>query len=650
MPIVEMKKVLLLAHREEQGQILGLLQKLGSVELANVQSSPDWEELKSLMEPDQPTEQVSPLETRLGEVRYCLDFLQRHFPVKKNFVQQFTGSKLSITRQEYINHVGRCQEVADACAACREADERLVQIRNEEVRCTNFIDELHPWSSLDLPLEEIRSTGWTRTMLAVVPAEGLGGLQEALSEKAEDSFFKLVSQNKDQVLFLLIYPREDEPVIEEICQSAAVSEASFPGISGTVGEAIAATRQRLQALQEEKAALKARVEELLVNRRLFMVYYDYLQNELNKREAAENLARTEAAFYLEGWVPAPALADLTATLEEGADTAVLLVQDPGPGEEFPILLQNQGPTDAFEVVTRLYGSPSTRDLDPTPLMAPFFFVSFGICLSDVCYGALLSTMAFLMSRKMKLAGMGRQLVNLLFWGGLSAILFGVLMGGWFGDLIPIGPLWFNPLDDPMRMLIVSFVVGIIQVYFGMGIQAFRNIKAGRPWDAFFDQGGWYLFLTGLILLILPGGGAIGKWAAIAGALVLILTQGRSQENPVRKLLSGILSLYDVTGFLSDVLSYSRLLALCLATGVIASAVNTMGGMLAGSIVGAVLMVILLAGGHIFNLVISTLSSYVHTSRLQYIEFFNKFFEGGGKAFQPFQIKTKFVDVEEKEAC
>ncbi len=255
-----------------------------------------------------------------------------------------------------------------------------------------------------------------------------------------------------------------------------------------------------------------------------------------------------------------------------------------------------------------------------------------------------------MNRKLKLAGMGKQLVNLLFWGGVSSIIFGVLMGGWFGDLIPIKPLWFNPLSDPMRMLIFSFTVGIIQIYFGMAIQAYRSIKDGKPWDALFDQGGWYLFLTGLVLMIIPGGGQIGKWAAIGGALVLILTQGRSQKNPIRKLLSGLLSLYNVTGFLSDVLSYSRLLALGLATGVIASAVNTMGGLLANSIIGILMMVILLAGGHMFNLIISTLSSYVHTSRLQYIEFFSKFFEGGGKAFQPFQIKTKFVDVEEREAC
>lgn len=650
MPMVEMKKLYLLAHQEEQDKIMGLLQRLGTLELANVQNSPEWETMKLLMKPDQPADQVNLLETRLSEVRYCLDFLQRYYPEKKNFVQQFTGSKLDLTLEEFNGYIARHQAVSEACTACREAEERLAQIRNEEVRCGSSLAELNPWSSMDLPLEEIRTTSRTRMWLAVVPAEELDGLQEALAEKVQDCYLEVISRDKDQVFCFLACLLEDQSLAQEICKLAGASEASFPGVNGTAGEAIAGLKRCLQYLEEEKAAVKARAEQLLVHRPLLMAYYDYLQNELTKQEAVENLARTEAAFYLEGWVPAPALPALTAALEEQADTAVLIVRDPGPEEEFPILLHNQGPAEAYEVVTRLYGSPSKNDLDPTPLMAPFFFACFGICLSDVCYGALLSLAAFVMNRKLKLAGMGKQLVNLLFWGGVSSIIFGVLMGGWFGDLIPIKPLWFNPLSDPMRMLIFSFTVGIIQIYFGMAIQAYRSIKDGKPWDALFDQGGWYLFLTGLVLMIIPGGGQIGKWAAIGGALVLILTQGRSQKNPIRKLLSGLLSLYNVTGFLSDVLSYSRLLALGLATGVIASAVNTMGGLLANSIIGILMMVILLAGGHMFNLIISTLSSYVHTSRLQYIEFFSKFFEGGGKAFQPFQIKTKFVDVEEREAC
>jgi V/A-type H+-transporting ATPase subunit I len=198
------------------------------------------------------------------------------------------------------------------------------------------------------------------------------------------------------------------------------------------------------------------------------------------------------------------------------------------------------------------------------------------------------------------------------------------------------------------MLFYCFAIGLLHIYFGMGLQAYRNIKAGHPLSAVFDQGFWFIFLNGLILLLLPEYSAIGRLLAIGGAAGLILTQGRTQEGIIKKFLSGLLSLYNITGYLSDVLSYSRLLALGLATGVIASAINSMGGMIAGSIFGTVIMVVVLFGGHLFNIIISTLGSYVHTSRLQYIEFFGKFFEGGGKSFNPFNIKTSYVDVIERE--
>ncbi len=650
MPIVEMKKLHLLAHREERERIMEILQRSGSLELVNVQDSPEWEAMEPLVEPDQPGDQASPLEARLDEVRYSLGFLQRYYPEKKGLVQQFIGSKINLTAAEFQDYIARQETVSAVCAACREAEQQMVQIRNEEVRCGSLLSGLSPWSPLELPLEEIRSTDWSRTWLTVVPAEKLEIFQEALLEKARDCYCEVIFRDKDQVFCLLVCLLADEPVVQEICKSVGANEANFPGVSGTPGEAIDDIQRLLQGLEEKKSAVMARVEQLLIHRPLLMAHYDYLQNESAKQEAAANLARTKAAFYLHGWIPAPALPALTADLEKGTDTAMVVVRDPGAEEEFPILLHNRGPMEAHQAVTMLYGLPSKNSLDPTPLMTPFFLLFFGICLSDVCYGLLLSLAAFVMNRKLKLAGMGRQLVNLLFWGGMSAMIFGVLLGGWFGDLIPIRPLWFAPLDDPMRMMIYSFILGIIQIYFGMAIQAYRSIKDGKFWDALFDQGGWYLFLTGLIILFLPGAGEIGKWIAIVGGLMLVLTQGRSQKNPVRKLLSGLLSLYDVTGYLSDVLSYSRLLALALATGVIASAINAMGGLLAGSIVGALLMVVLLAGGHLFNLIISTLSAYVHTSRLQYIEFFSKFFESGGRAFRPFQIKTKFVDVEEREAC
>ncbi|MGI6307585.1 MAG: V-type ATP synthase subunit I [Dethiobacteria bacterium] len=649
MPIVDMQKIFLFAHQQEKDTVINILQELGTVELVDLKESSAWGEMESLLLPEGAAEEVARLESRLGEIRYCIDFFQRYFPMRKSFMEQFTGAKLNLTPDEYANYISRGEEVQDVYKSCREVDEGLTSLRNEETRCHNLLLGLTPWAGFSLPLEQIENTERLRMQLLAVPADELPALQKALAEKASEHYFEIVSADREQAYVFYICFAEETVQAQELFKETGATEVHFPGITGTVAQSINKLNGKIEEINLKREKLRQKVEELLLHRPHLMAYYDYLEIERAQKEAVGNLARTETAFLLEGWVPKPLVADLEKILAEKTETALLVTRDPEPEENVPVLLQNGGVTDAYEVVTRMYSTPSRHEADPTPLMAPFFFVFFGMCLSDAGYGVILSLLAYLLTRKIKLKGMGKQLIKLLFLGGISAFLAGILMGSWFGDLIKIKPLWFNPLDDPMRMLIVSCILGGIHIFTGMGVQAYQNIKRGKILDAVFDQGLWYIFLIGLVLLFLPQGGSAGKWMSIAGAVGLVLTQGRSQKGIFKKFFSGLVSLYDVTGFLSDVLSYSRLLALGLATGVIASAINTMGGLLGGSVIGIIIMIILLIGGHSFNLIINTLGAYVHTSRLQYIEFFGKFFEGGGRPFRPFCKTTKFVEIEEREA-
>lgn len=649
MPIVEMKKLFLFAHQQERDMILEFLRDFGAVELVDLKESSAWDRMKDLLEPEQSAEELARLESEVGEVRYCLDFLQRLFPLQKSFVQQFTGAKINLTPQEFADYISRGDQIKELYGACRQIDEKLTNLRNEETRCHNMLQNLAPWAAFSMPLGEIKATARTEMLLITVPVDALSTLINSLQEKAPDHYLDTVFSDKESAYLFLIFLKDEAKQVQEILKEVNGAELSFPDIFETPAEAISSLQEKLVLIQQQKEEEIKKAQDLLKRRPLLMAYFDYLEGERAKKEAVNNFARTKSSFLLTGWIPAPKVSELQKTLAEKAETALCVVADPEPGENVPVLLENSGAADAFEVVTRLYSTPNKHELDPTPLMAPFFFVFFGICLSDAGYGIVLSLLALLISRKLKLGGMGRQLIKLLFLGGISSLIFGMLMGSWFGDLLKIKPLWFNPLDDPMRMLIVCFVLGFIQIFFGMGINAYRSIKAGRVLDALFDQGLWYIFLIGLVALAFPQFAAAGKWLAVVGAAGLILTQGRSQKGLFKKFFSGLVSLYNVTGYLSDVLSYSRLLALGLATGVIASAINTMGGLLARGIVGMIVMIIVLMVGHFFNLIISALGSYVHTSRLQYIEFFGKFFEGGGRAFRPFSKTTKYVEIGEREA-
>ena len=239
----------------------------------------------------------------------------------------------------------------------------------------------------------------------------------------------------------------------------------------------------------------------------------------------------------------------------------------------------------------------------------------------------------------------------------------VVSGVFFGHEVSIPALWFIPLNDPMRLLIFSMLLGMIHLFTGLGIKGYMCIRDKRYLDFFCDVVLWYLLLIGLILMLLPSSlfyaisqmtivfppalQTLSKGLAIIGAVGILLMSGRSSKNSGLRIALGAYDLYNITGWLSDVLSYSRLLALGLATGVIASVVNQMGSMAGKGIFGAIVFILVFIIGHVFNLAINLLGAYVHTNRLQYVEFFGKFYEGGGREFHPFRADTKYVDIKEE---
>ncbi len=309
--------------------------------------------------------------------------------------------------------------------------------------------------------------------------------------------------------------------------------------------------------------------------------------------------------------------------------------------------------------------PSSSNIDPTALMAPFYAIFFGLMLADVGYGLIMAVLCFLLLKKFSLEGTMQKMMKLFFYCGLSTAFWGVMFGSWFGDAIPaaaklifnsdftISPVWINPMEQPMTLLVFSFIFGVIHLFTGMAIQAYMLVRDGDTKAAVFDIGFWYGFIIGIALwlfgnTIIPGSAGIGKWMTIIFAIGLILTQGRSKDNIVGKLISGVLSLYNITSYLSDILSYSRLLALGLATGVVSSVVSILGSMGGRNIFGILLFIVVLLIGHVFNFAINALGAFVHAARLQYVEFFGKFYEGGGESFNPLAKKTKYNKIIKEE--
>lgn len=586
--------------------------------------------------------ELQELETKLNELKFGIDFLK---PYVKSTNPLIHG-KPRVKKDELSEILSKEKSIFESLQAVFALDRQMSQLKTEENRLLGQIEMFSPWRSLDIPLEQLGETRKTNFVAAVMPRKSKAELERVISEGGLLAEITSLGESQDDVYTLLIYHKEHKENMEKLFKEFSVTIQDFGDYRGTPEELIKTAEKRMKDIEEERKAIKEKARELSVNSRHFQVLYDYYSVERDRKSAYLNVTDTEKAFSMEAWLP--------EEQEERVKSAVLKVTDmvymefsaPAEEDDIPVLLSNAKLVEPFEVITELYSLPDPRGIDPNIFMAPFYFVFFGMMLSDAGYGIITSLLAGFALLKFKLAGTAKRFVAMLFLCGISTIIWGAIFGGWFGDLITVKPLWLNPLEDPMSVLILSFALGIIQIYTGIILSAYKNIRVGKVADAIMDQGLWLVLLTGLLMFVKPELAQVGKYMAIVGAVGLILTQGRSQQSIIKKFTSGVLSLYNITGYLSDVLSYSRLLALGLTTGVIATVINTMAKILGGSIIGYIVMALILLGGHVFNLAINVLGAYVHSSRLQYIEFFGKFYDSGGRAFDPLRVKTTYVDLED----
>ena len=302
------------------------------------------------------------------------------------------------------------------------------------------------------------------------------------------------------------------------------------------------------------------------------------------------------------------------------------------------------------MVTEMYSLPDYRNVDPNPLIAPFFCIFFGMMFNDLGYGLVFILLSLIVQKKFRLQRGMKNMMQLMLECGVTTAIFGILTGSFFGDAITQIALLFGkdvtvpallrPMENPLQILIISLALGVFQILFGMGVKAYILIRDGHPWDALMDVGSWWLLFAGIAV-----GALGGTWlVALAGVLALLLTQGRAKPTIPGKLVGGLASLYDITSYFSDILSYSRIMALMLAGGIVASIVNILGGLFGNIVLFIPIFII----GHVFNIGINVIGTYVHAARLQYLEFFGKFYADGGKAFRPLEVKTKYFDIVKEE--
>ena len=644
MAIVKMSNFGLFTFDSDRDKLLHELQKFGYVHFTDLKEQTAYleEGLESLEIPYE----VSEVEDKIQNVKFAMDLLKR-YDERETGMKAMIKGKNTFTFEELEKKVAHF-DYEPVIDKFRELTRKIDLISQEELKEKAAMEELRPWRNLDYDVRLFRDFQFSEVFTGTIPKKLMESLKEALGT-LEETYLETLSEGKDEAYVIGLTSKREKEDFNEILRNHSYTTVNL-SVSGTPEEEMKKRKESLEKMKEEKKKLQAEIKSMAGHLARFEEVYEYLLN-LRLRYAAENnFLRTGSVNVIEGYIPTDKTDAFRKAVEKTQEGAYYLELAEAKKEDVsvPILLKNGKFAEAFESLTTMYSLPTYDGIDPTPLFAPFFFAFFGMMIGDWGYGIILMVLTGVALKIANLEKGQRLMMRFLFYLSFSTIAWGLMFGTFFGAAFP-GFALINPSTEYQKLLIVSIAFGGIHLFYALGIKAYLAIRDGKPLDALYDVGFWYMALMGAIVFLLTmvlGNlpevlGTISLVVMVIGMVGIILTGGRENKTPVGKLAGGMYSLYGISGYIGDFVSYSRLMALGLSGGFIATAINMMVGMLFDmGIPGMIAGVIVFLGGQAFNLFLSALSAYVHTSRLTYVEFFGKFYDGGGKPFKLFRNKSK----------
>lgn len=634
MALLQMKKMALIAHAASRAAVMKTLQEMGVVEI----TSAGQEELRAASAP----ESLPALEGRLSDVRESLALIKKYDETKTGFLTP----KPTISLSEIKDMSERFAEADKAISCIQHYLEEISELKSRKQRLLSRIAQLEPYENFDVPLQSVGTGRYTTSLLGTIPITAAEKYDQICESYADEAYFEMIDK-----AFLSIYVVMPLDIAEKLTgelKYIGFTEAYTKDFIGTPKDLIFDYRSECEAIEGEAAEHEEKAKKFVDDKLTLQAAEDYLVNEIERERSIEKLGETGETFMLEGWLVAENEEKLHKALIEAAPEAYITLRDPLDEETPPTAIRNSKLVTPFEAVTDMYSVPNPRGFDPNTVMSVFYFLLFGMMMGDAAYGAILSIGAYIVLRLKKPTGMFRKVTTIVMYGGISTVLWGLFFGTIFS--IPGIPAVINPLGEEggaMKLLVLCLAVGAVHLTAGQIVGAYILIKQGKFWDAVFDKFTWVLFMAGAGMLALGGTlGSAGQYIMLGSLAVVLLTAGRSRKGIFKKLIGGFGALYSgITGNLSDLLSYCRLFGMGLATSVIAMVFNTIGGLFFGPWYGYIIAAVVLIIGHVFNIGINALGAFVHTARLQFIEFYGRFFEGGGHAFAPLGIKLKNFRIE-----
>lgn len=644
MAIVRMNKFTLIALKADKKNILKKLQTFGEAQFINLQSKRlnDDEETLKLLKEDTLDSSSKAIEENLSRLKSSIKFLKNYVP-KDSALKSLKEGKVSLSYED-LKEYGKEENFLNLCKTLRGKEERLAEIDNKISKLDSEVELIRPWQKLDAAFSDLKNTKNTNYFLGTVPNSKEGSLKSEF-EKFNLSNIEIINSD-GRFSYILVLCHKDEA--KDVLDSLKLLEfAEFKADYNEKAEVLLKSfNSDLSSLKEEQNSivddLKTRKEDMTKLERA----HEYFENRLIRLKSSENFLNSDSTIIISGWFPKDkkeTFKSFIKTLPNDNYFYNIYEVTEEDIDDVPIKLKNNTLVKSFESLTEMYSLPKYDGIDPTPILTPFYIIFFGMMVADVAYGLIVAFAGFFALKKFNLDEKKRNFIRMFTYLGISTTVWGFIYGSVFGDAIKI-PGLINPNKDIYTIVFLSIGFGAVQILTGLCVKAYVLIKAGEPWAALFDSGSWIITLIS-VGLFLGAGMAEAKYTMIAGMLLIVLTNGREAKSIGGKLGSGLYALYGITSYIGDLVSYTRLMALGISGGSIAGAMNIIIGYFPGIslfIIGPVVFIAV----HIFNMLLGLLGAYVHDLRLQYVEFFGKFYSGGGKPFSPFKMINKYINIKD----
>ena len=581
-------------------------------------------------------------ELKLAEMKFARNFLSRFAEgdgFVNNLIDSFFPEKEKYTLREVQNLAGS-ETMDQVVETCNKLEKGLNKTSSQIDNLEREVEELKKFSGLSITSEKEFDN--FNLFLGSISKDKKDEVVDAL--KRESIFFHIKWGGEEackRTGFYLVYPKKSLELTEIVKNLGAKEESIF--WSRRPADLLKEKREEIEELKNKKQSKLKKAKELTEEIPKLEALIDWYSWQLSKYQTVDKGEETQNYFYLKAWILNGKADQLESRIKEITPYVLVNKLELDEDERPPVEMSNQGLMESFETVTGVYGVPKSDEPDPTPFLAPFFAVAFGLALSDAGYGILLMAISYVMGKKLKDS---KSFFNLFIIAGAFTVLAGLLTGTFFGTDVFSGLRFVDAVDDPIEVLYLVSIFGIIQIFVGLLVGLFWHLKQGQKDIALGQKGGSVVFFLGLGLFALTQ-----SFLPLIASIVIMIGLNiffSTEKSPFKRIFSGLGSLYDLIGYFSDVLSYSRLLALGLATGIIAMTINMIAGIFMEMIPVAGLNVavagFVLIFGHIANLLINALSSFIHAARLQFVEFFAKFMEGGGRRFKPFSKQGRFIKI------